>query len=148
MPVDEYRMAIDAIAGDVGNIVIAIDSPNPAANCLDRIEQDVVIDIFGTDDGLLGQASLLTASSIAKRVTSDSTGRFTAIGYRQSADLQKRQNPSRRQPHPPFAAAHLRSVSLKSCPPAAPACRRRREAGLRRHIRRACGLPRSIPGRR
>jgi hypothetical protein len=47
MPVDEYRMAIDAIAGDVGNIVIAIDGPNPAANCLDRIEQDVVIDIFG-----------------------------------------------------------------------------------------------------
>src|SRR4051794_23352296 len=46
MSIDEYCVAINAIAGDVGNVVLAIDDPNSPTNGSNRIEQHIVLDVF------------------------------------------------------------------------------------------------------
>ena len=45
MAVDEYRMSIDAITGEIGNVVFAIDNPNTAADGMDGIDKDFVLDV-------------------------------------------------------------------------------------------------------
>jgi hypothetical protein len=47
MAVDEHRMAVLAVAGDVGNVVIAVDYAHALTNGLDRVEQNTILDVLG-----------------------------------------------------------------------------------------------------
>src|SRR3954453_14563817 len=46
MPVDEHRMPVVAVTSDIWNIVVAIDHPDPTADCLDDVKEDRVINVF------------------------------------------------------------------------------------------------------
>jgi hypothetical protein len=47
MAVDEHRMAVLAVAGDVGNVVMAVDYAHALTNGLDRVEQNTILDVLG-----------------------------------------------------------------------------------------------------
>jgi hypothetical protein len=46
MAIDEDGMTVGAVAGDVGNIVLAAHSPDPPADRSDNVEQNRIINIF------------------------------------------------------------------------------------------------------
>jgi hypothetical protein len=47
MPVDENRVAVHTVAGNIGNIVLAIYNLDPPAYRLHGIEQDAILDVLG-----------------------------------------------------------------------------------------------------
>src|SRR4051812_508688 len=48
MTVDEDRLAIDAIARDVGNIILAVRDSHTATDCANRVQQNIGRDVTGS----------------------------------------------------------------------------------------------------
>ena len=47
MPVNKNGFAIDAITGDVRDIIIVADPPHPTAEGFDHVKKHRIVDVFG-----------------------------------------------------------------------------------------------------